>query len=105
MSLGAGGCDRSEGGVLYKAIIDALAANIAVVVAAGNNEADASGLQPACYPEVITVDAIDIENSAANWSNYGDVVDMFAPGLNNTINGSSMATPHVAGLAAYMINL
>jgi subtilisin family serine protease len=101
---------------------------VTFVVAAGNDSADASESAPAAYDEVITVSALadfngqpgggaastcraDVDDTFANFSNYGADVDLIAPGVcinstyrgggyNNTLSGTSMASPHVAGGAA-----
>ena len=81
-------------------------------LAAGNSSADACTTSPAETKEAITVGATDINDNRASWSNYGNCVDIFAPGVDitsawgtgdtatNTISGTSMATPHVTGAAA-----
>ncbi|KAF3916838.1 Oryzin [Dactylellina cionopaga] len=114
----------SLGGTFSQSTNDAIEAmynrGITVVVAAGNDGTDASGYSPASAPNAITVGAIDINNNIASFSNYGSAVDIFAPGVNvlsswsklsltpnsetNVISGTSMACPHVAGLAAYYIS-
>lgn len=78
---------------------------------------DARFTSPASAENAFTVAAIDRNNSRASFSNYGSVVDIFAPGVNilsswigndtatNTISGTSMATPHVVGLAIYVMGL
>ena len=88
--------------------------DIVVVVAAGNNNADACNYSPSRVPAAITVGATTNQDQRANYSNYGKCLDVFAPGSNITSNwyssntatatasGTSMASPHVAGLAAIL---
>ncbi|MCB1188077.1 S8 family serine peptidase [bacterium] len=80
------------------------------MVAAGNDGANAANYSPAGFNNVITVSALNPNNTFAFYSNYGSVVDLIAPGTNveslwknggyNTTSGTTMASPHVAGAAA-----
>ncbi|KAL4261096.1 peptidase S8 family protein [Pleurotus pulmonarius] len=87
------------------------------VVAAGNSNTDAGNTSPARVPSVITVGAITIADARSSASNYGSVVDVYAPGQNiisawigsptatNIISGTSPAASFVAGLVAYLISV
>lgn len=100
-----------------KAVSAAYNAGVVTVVAAGNDNVDASDSSPASAPEAITVGAIDKTNARAYYSNFGADLDIFAPGTDilstwigsstatNTISGTSMATPHVVGLVLYLMGL
>ncbi|KAF5128563.1 Cuticle-degrading protease [Metarhizium anisopliae] len=110
MSLGGG----------YSAAINQAAAKmiqsgVFLAVAAGNDAKDASQTSPASEPSVCTVGATDSSDRLSSFSNYGAAVDILAPGSNilstwiggatNSISGTSMATPHIVGLGAYLASL
>lgn len=132
MSLGGAGtddgnCGRTNNDAMHIALCSSVAAGVTYVVAAGNSSANAATAVPAAYDEVITVSALadfnglagggaaatcraDVDDTFADFSNFGADVDLIAPGVciastwksggYNTISGTSMASPHVAGGAA-----
>ncbi|MEO5589268.1 MAG: S8 family serine peptidase [Gemmatimonadaceae bacterium] len=112
MSLGGGASTA-----LDAAVSNSIASGVTYAIAAGNGDIlgrqqDACTTSPARVTAAITVSATDNTDKKTSWANYGNCVDFFAPGLNitsswytsntatNTISGTSMATPHVAGAAA-----
>lgn len=114
MSLGgSGACDTAT----QNAINGAVSRGTTVVVAAGNDNANASGFSPASCNNVVNVASVTSASARSSFSNYGTLIDVSAPGSNilstlnsgtagpstesyASYNGTSMASPHVAGTVA-----
>ncbi len=112
MSLGGGASST-----LDNAVANSIAAGVSYAVAAGNGnrggrQDDACKYSPARVAAAMTISATNSSDAKPSWANYGNCVDWFAPGVSitsawstgdgdlRTISGTSMATPHTAGVAA-----
>jgi subtilisin family serine protease len=112
MSLGGG-----TSTALDTAVRNSIASGVSYAVAAGNGSTDACTTSPADVVEAMTVGATDNTDAKASFSNYGNCVDWFAPGVNITsaynsgdtataiMSGTSMASPHTAGVAALYLQM
>lgn len=111
VSLG-GGASTS----LDNAVSTSISSGVTYSIAAGNSNANAANYSPARVPTALTVGATTSADARASYSNYGSVVDLFAPGSNITAgwnssdtatytgNGTSFAAPHVSGAAAIYLS-
>jgi subtilisin family serine protease len=109
VNLSLGGSANTS---IDSAVSNLISAGLPVVIAAGNNSADACNYSPARVLEAVTVAGTTQTDSRATWSNFGSCVDLFAPGASitaawhtgdsvfNTISGTSMSTAFVSGAVA-----
>jgi len=99
--------------VTNQAVAQLVEAGVTVVVAAGNDDHDAMYSSPASEESAFTIGAVDKDGNAAGFSNYGSLVDLWAPGVDIisakvgggyvSLSGTSMATPHVSGVVALIM--